>query len=768
LQLKLTGKLKHLILAVMLMLWKAATSQCSSLSGKIMSENEPASYAQIGLVKAGKGTVSDHQGNFSMEAPATGSDTLKVYAIGFETWSCAVKLNGQPIDLGTILLTPALTLSGEITISGTMQVVSKLESIVPVDVYGRNQLKKNPVCNAFESLQQINGVRPQVNCNICSTGDIHINGLEGPYTMMLIDGMPIVSSLSTVYGFSGIPSSVIERIEVVKGPAGALYGSEAMGGIINIITQSPGKEPKISLDLMSNSWMQHNADISSTYGIGEKLSMLTSVNVFQFNQTIDDNEDNFTDIPLQKRISIFHKMNLERPGKRQFQVAARYLYEDRFGGELNWKPEHRGGTEVYGESIYTSRTEIIGQYDFPIPEKMMLQFSFNDHRQDSYYGNTSFQAKQNVIFSQLLHSKQIRNHQILSGIVGRLDYYDDNTVATNFESNEGSAHGPFTWMPAAFIQDEITSNDRHKTLAGLRLEHHPQHGLIFTPRIGHRWQAGRAHLFRLNAGKGFRVVNVFTEDHAALTGARKVIIEESLLPENSWNGNINYHYQWRNVSGNNFNADITVFYSRFANRIVADYETNADQIIYRNINGMATNKGISMQLEATMGNNFTCMTGVTLIDNLIHDEETTRRPLLTERASGVWSMTYRLHRLGLSIDYTGNLYGPMQLPLAGELDPRPGTSPWWHIHNLQMRWQKNRSPEIYFGVKNIFDLTPADITPFLIARAHDPFDSQVTFDPQGNALPTAENPHALTFDPTYVFAPNMGIHFFLGIRYEIR
>jgi outer membrane receptor for ferrienterochelin and colicins len=77
--------------------------------------------------------------------------------------------------------------------------------------------QKNPTANIFEALQNVNGVRP-LNCNVCNTGDIHI-GLEGPYTLVLIDGMPIVSGLSTVYGLSGIPNSLLERIEIVKGPS---------------------------------------------------------------------------------------------------------------------------------------------------------------------------------------------------------------------------------------------------------------------------------------------------------------------------------------------------------------------------------------------------------------------------------------------------------------------------------------------------------------------------------------------------------------------
>ena len=105
-----------------------------------------------------------------------------------------------------------------------MKEVSRLESPVPVEVYSPVFFKANPTPSIFESLQNVNGVRPQLNCNVCNTGDIHINGLEGPYTMILIDGMPIVSGLSTVYGLTGIPQALIERMEIVKGPASTLYG----------------------------------------------------------------------------------------------------------------------------------------------------------------------------------------------------------------------------------------------------------------------------------------------------------------------------------------------------------------------------------------------------------------------------------------------------------------------------------------------------------------------------------------------------------------
>ena len=93
-----------------------------------------------------------------------------------------------------------------------------------------------------------------MNCSICNTGDIRIQGLEGPYTMVLIDGMPIVSGLGTVYGLNGIPSALIERMEVVKGAASTLYGSEAVGGLINVITKSSDDAPALSADVFGTTW----------------------------------------------------------------------------------------------------------------------------------------------------------------------------------------------------------------------------------------------------------------------------------------------------------------------------------------------------------------------------------------------------------------------------------------------------------------------------------------------------------------------------------
>ena len=156
--------------------------------------------------------------------------------------------------------------------------------------------------------------------------------------------------------------------------------------------------------------------------------------------------------------------------------------------------------------------------------------------------------------------------------------------------------------------------------------------------------------------------------------------------------------------------------------------------------------------------------GVTLQDVYTNEEGLRERQLLTETFSGVWQLGVPIKAALLRIDYTGNVYGPMDLPLLGALDDRPGRSPWFSTQNLQLTKTFANGMEVYGGVKNLLDYTPPANS---IARAFDPFDRGVDFGPDGAVLATAGNPRALTFDPTYVYASNQGRRVFLGWRWAL-
>ncbi len=744
-------------------------SQSGTIQGKITDQNgNKVEAATVSLVGLKRGSITDTAGFYQIEDVAYGTWQLEVSFLGYRSYRIKVTVDKEWVAQDAVLTPEPENDLSEVVISGTMKEVSKLESPVPVEVYTSKFFKANPAPSIFESLQHVNGVRPQLNCNICNTGDIHINGLEGPYTMVLIDGMPIVSGLSTVYGLSGIPQSLIERVEVVKGPASTLYGSEAVGGLINIITKAPRTAPLVSADVFGTSWGEVNADLAAKFKAGKKAQSLLGLNYFNYQHPVDKNRDGFTDVTLQNRISVFNKWSFTRSKDRIFSLAGRYVYEDRWGGEMNWSPKYRGGDEVYGESIYTSRWELFGIYQLPVREKILLQFSANGHDQNSVYGNMLYLADQFVGFGQLTWFKTLGRHDLVSGITYRYTYYDDNTPATAAGHDAGVNQPTHTRLPGVFIQDEIAINANNKLLLGIRYDYNTVHGSILSPRLNYKWSsADRSNTLRVSAGNGYRVANVFTEDHAALTGAREVVFINDLKPERSWNGNLNFVKKI--YAGSNLvSLDATAFYTYFTNKIIPDYDTDANKIIYDNLNGYAVSKGLSLNMDMVFPFGLKILAGATAMDVYNTEEGEKQRQLFAERFTGVWSVGYSFRKIGLSVDYTGNLYGPMRLPLLSEADPRSEYAPWWSIQNIQLTKQIGDKVEIYGGVKNLLNWTPNKGVPFLIARANDPFDKNVQFGADGQAMVTPDNPYGLTFDPSYVYGPNQGIRGFLGVRYSLR
>lgn len=733
------------------------------ISGTVSGQGNAIHAATVTIKQLNKTVITDSTGHFHFTHVPLGNYAIIVSAVDYIINTIPVK-----VKEGTTWLPVTLqendNILGEVVVSGTMKAVSKMDSPIPVEVYSPTYFKKNPSPNIFESLQMVNGVQPQLNCNVCNTGDIHINGMEGPYTMILIDGMPIVSSLSTVYGLAGIPNSMVKRIEIVKGPASTLYGSEAVGGLINIITKDAAGSDKLRVDFSATSVGEYNADVAAKFKVSAGTSSLLGVNYFNYQQIRDINNDNFTDITLQNRISVFNKWSFRQRNNLQSTLAIRYVNENRWGGETQWEPKFRGTDSVYGESINTNRFELISA--IALSKNLSADLSYNYHLQDSYYGTIKYYASQQVAFAQLRWNKTWGKHDVLMGIPVRYTFYDDNSPGT--AKPNGDNNPSRIYLPGIFVQDQFTLNEKLTTLLGLRYDYNNEHGSIVTPRLSFKYSPDKHNTFRLSGGNGFRVVNLFTEDHAALTGAREVVIASTLKPEKSWNGNLNYTAFIGHSKGF-VGIDASVFYTRFSNKIVADFITDPTKIIYDNLRGHAISRGVTLNTDFNFTGGLKIIAGATWMDVFEMDKDengvTTKIPqLFAPKISGTFAVSYPLAKYGLAFDVTGKVNGPMHLPVVPN-DFRPAKSPLYSIVNFQVTKTWLFGFELYGGVKNIFNFLPKN--PLL--HPDDPFNRPggKYFDNNGVARPTT-NPNGYTFDPSYNYAPVQGAKAFIGLRWFIR
>jgi len=726
------------------------------VSGRVFNRDmEPVGGA---TVQSPRATVAaGNNGRFILHAHV--GDTVRISAVGYADTSLVVQ---QGVKEMLVVLGARMGSMEEVVVSGGMREVTRMNSPIPVESYSARFFRKNPVPNLFESLSILNGVQPQINCNVCNTGDIHINGMEGPYTMVLIDGMPIVSSLSTVYGLMGIPSGIIKRIEIVKGPSSTLYGSEAVAGLINVITQDADNGEKFYADVMGTSFGEYNADLAGRIKAG-KWNGLIGVNGFLYNDIKDVNRDHFTDVTLQKRISLFQKWELQRASAKPFSFAARIFSENRWGGELRWTPSLRGSDSIYAESIATNRFEFFGHYGLPLKKQpILLEYSYNYHYQDAAYGPGIYLAGQHTGFGQLRWNGQIGRHNLVSGIPIRYIRYDDNTPAT--EALSGKTKPDHSLTTGLFVQDEWDWNERWTLLTGIRTEWNNSHGWIPSPRLALRFRPDARQTFRFSTGNGFRVVNLFTEDHLALSGARDLSILSTLKPEKSWNLNLNYtrHHNFQNGS---WYLDASAFYTYFTNKIIADYDADPTLIIYDNLDGYAVSRGISVSSDLSFRNRWKFMTGFSLMEVFSKEKNGAAKAereevLFAPRFTANYAWSYTIPAMSLTIDLTGKTYGTMRLPVVPG-DFREAWSPVFTLLNLQFTRKMNAKWELYGGAKNLLNFLPKNP----ILHPDDPFDTPggKYFDEAGNPRPDT-NPHGYRFDPSYNYAPMQGIRGFVGVR----
>ena len=741
-------------------------SQTVEIYGSINSEDEKLSYASLSILDSNIGTIADENGNFKLKVNLSKHKILFISFIGYI--SKKIYLDDPKIDLQNLKVVLVEDINGlnEVVITGTLKDEYITESPVKVNVITSKKINSflpSAGANITKIVQLVSGVKEVISCGVCYTNSISINGLEGPYTSILLDGIPMYGNLASVYGLNGIPNMIVDRLEIVKGPSSTLYGSEAVAGVINIITKNPKEQPLLSLDIQAVSHKESFTNLSFTPEIGRSFGYF-GINWDRKNNYDDYNNDGFGDDINLDRFSVFNKWNIYRDSAKEFIISARYYFEDRRNGIKDYLKNNnykkiRGDDKIYGESIYTNRFEIFGKYEFAFTDGFELNYSYSKHDQNSYYGSDYYEAKQNIFFSQFTLDRNYGKHDLLLGLSIKNNLYDDNTIATESEINGVIIDQESNqFVPGLLIQDQYKPSKKISLIGGLRIENYNEHGFIYAPSFHIKYNPGQWLSMRLNAGTGFRIVNLFTEDHAFISGQREVKILEDLKPERSKSIIFNTNYIYTGLSGSG-NIDLDFFYTHFSNKIIPNYD-NQNFIIYENSDGYAYSKGISGAL------NHTFLNGIAF--SLSFNHQIVR---YIEYNNNIKSLNYMEHSpkwsSGLNLKFpinkrwslnsSSNYTGIMQLPTVYEINnnglissqPRETKSKPFSIHNININGLLKNKNEIYFGILNVFNFRQKE-SPLV-----------------GYNDPNFDKGFSPFFDTSYSYAPNNGRKIFIGYRLMI-
>jgi outer membrane receptor for ferrienterochelin and colicins len=740
-------KLYLAILGLILPLSLFGQSEPGILKGTVTSNGEPVIGANVTLEKSQKGAATNVNGEFVLSDLEPGTYDLLVSAIGYKEFRRDVKVSPSETVTLELTLEQKTEELGEVVVTGTMRQTYIKESPVKVAVVTPQRLQQGKTSsNIMDVIDNVSGLSTQLNCGVCGTNAIRINGVEGANTAVLIDGMPIMGALASVYGLNGISPSIIDQIEVIKGPQSTLYGTQALGGVVNIITKNPKNTPSISADIYAKSTAETSLNIAASPSLG-RFNGFVSGNVLRMENYFDHNNDDFNDVAKQTRISLFGKGTLEgQNGEQRLNIAGKLYDENRTGGTRPYTDDLRGSNQIYGESIFTRRAELMMEY-WPAVLDQQLRFSgaFTHHDQDSYYGTEHYDAKQSIMYGQATWEQPLSDQlNLLIGGTARYQAYDDNTPATS----DGSSR---RFIPGVFTQAEISINNV-TLLGGLRVDHHQEHNLVTAPRLSAKYSPDDFTTIRISGGTGFRVVNVFTEDHAALTGSREVVFTEDLNPERSKSITASIEHIIP-FGSNPMTVTLDGFYTHFSNKIIPNYDQNPNLIVYENLDGFSVTRGFSINLDQNFTDLPTSFNGSFTLMDVYTQENGHRQPLTyAPDFTGAWGLTYQIREWGLKFGYTGQLVGPKHMPdTYVQRFGRARESPTYTVHDLKLTKEfanvnsaSRLGIEAYLSAENIFDYT------------------------QGSPLVNASTPFDSQFDTIYTWGPIVGRTFSLGARLNIR
>jgi outer membrane receptor for ferrienterochelin and colicins len=537
------------------------------LKGFILDEDgNPIPDCDVIILEKNIAVKTSKTGRFVVELSSGGKVHIEVYKSGFLPVSTKLFEIGGDMNLKPLkIILPGSPLE-EVVVTGTLTPKLYCETPVKTAIASKKEIEqKGAVCLA-DSLEIMTGVRVENNCQNCNYSQVRINGMEGKYAQVLINGMPVVSALAGVYALEQIPANMIERLEVVKGGGSALYGGNAVAGVVNVITGDSQKSgTQISLSQQSVNKSPYTVlAFNTTYTSKNYSTHASFFTNYQDRQHMDYNDDGFSDLGELKNLGLganfshyFNALN----GKLKLSFAS--IFEDRRGGNKFDLPEHFADI---AESIRTYRTDFGLGWEQTFGEESLLRFdgSFSYTRRKSYYGaeqdpNAYGQTRNPLFYGTLVYnSVSLEHHNILMGVSYTSDHIEDLAPAYGRTIDDTYTDLGF------FLQDEIEMfNDTTTLLVGIRGDRHSEiDRFIFSPRASLLYKGVKNLTFRGTFSTGFRAPQVFDEDlHITQVGGEGTLIlnRDGLTEEKSYSFTLGIDYG-KHVLNKLYQFSISGFY----------------------------------------------------------------------------------------------------------------------------------------------------------------------------------------------------------------
>ena len=682
------------------------------------------------------GTTTDNSGHYFLKNLPEGKFTLEFKYLGYKTVTRDVKLEkGKTQEINVEMEEDRIALDG-VVVSANRSETSRRLAPTLVNVIDSKIFKTTNAVNLAQGLNFQPGVRVETNCQNCGFQQVRINGLDGPYTQILIDSRPIFSALSGVYGLEQIPANMIDRVEVMRGGGSALFGSSAIAGTINIITKEPLRNSGELTHTLSSIGGSSSFDNNTTLN----ASLVTDngkAGMYIFGQNrhrsgYDHDNDGYTELPKLKNQTVGFRSYLKTSTYSKLTFEYHHMNEYRRGGNLLDRPPHEADIAEQLEHSIDGGGLKFDLFSSDYKQRFSVFTSGQNTDRDSYYGtgqdpnaygkttDLTFMAgtQYSYSFDQFLFMPS----DLTAGLEYNYDHLKDEMIGYNRYTNQ-KVH-----IESLFLQNEW-KNKRWSFLIGARMDKHNMiDNVVFSPRANVRFNPTEDINIRASYSSGFRAPQAFDEDmHISAVGGEIAMIRRAkdLKEEKSQSLSTSVDFYHRFKNGIQVNFLVEGFYTSLNDVFVLEEIGKDEQgnIIKERRNGSGAKvMGLTLEGKSVLSSWLSLQAGATFQRSRYNEPEkwsedenvpTEKKMFRTPNTYGYFTATLtplKHFTASLSGTYTGSM---LVQHLAGYIPmDKAVKTPDFFDMNIKLAYDfhiyKDINLEVNAGVQNIFEAYQSD------------------------------------------------------------
>lgn len=691
------------------------------------------------------GTQTTASGSFEIAWPDSFPAMLEIRATGYKPKKLKF-LSKSPENIQLTLEQNNDTLSTVVIIEEQMASEFLFFPTINAERIGaRNQLKA-ACCNLSESFETNPSVDAAMTDAVSGAKKIQLLGLDGVYSQIMFENLPLIRGLSSSYGLTYVPGTWVKSILITKGTGSVVNGYESIAGQLNIDLLKPDDDQDpFFFNIYANQMGRYeiNAHMNKSFSPLFGTTLLAHASTMK--QRNDNNHDGFLDQPTYDQLNLMNRWYWQRGDRAEGQFGFRMVYDDRRGGEFNFdKTRDYGTTNFFGIGIRNTQAEFFNKTGFVFDKpgrSLGTMFSVRYHKQDMYFGQRTYDGEQKSIYINLIWQDIVKttDHIVKVGTSLIYDDYLQQYNDSNYDRTE--------IVPGMFMEYTGMLTKKFSMVAGVRADYHNLAGFQVTPRLHLKYNPTDSMAIRVSGGKGFRMANVFTESSMLFASSREVTISPDLEAEIAWNYGGSVQQKFALFSRQ---AIIVVDFFRtdFVNQVLYDFDTPGKLKIC-NLKGKSFANSFQADISFQPIERFDVRMAYKFYDvQALYNGQMKNRPLVA-RHRGFLNLAYHLPYDKWLFDFTTKWIGPTRIP-AHTMESTPTStvvaaesySPDYFIFNAHIV-RKFRKIEVYAGVENIGNL-----------MQHAPIIS-------------ADQPFGSNFDASLIYAPTDGRTIYAGLRIKI-